>query len=901
MKHFSKNTILVTFFFIQIIFAVDASPELITFTQPDGNTFSGFNRGDEWAGWHETTSGWPIAQNSNDWWVYAESSIDNRLRGSNLRVQSQDDSVYLENHGFSKQLRPKRVHSFENAPIPDLQNTRTDTFVVPLLLVDFPDHAHQYDIETFEDLMNSEGTYSHPNRPGSGSFRDFYHEISYDQFDPISTVDGWYTAPEDHDYYAYSDPNGYPHVLTLVRAMVDSAEAHGMDWSQFDNDGDGTVDALNLIHAGAGAEQGDHSNIWSHKWSLQAANLQVQYDGVWINSYTMNPEIQSNNIVAIGVISHEFGHALGLPDLYDTDYTSSGAGKLALMASGSWGTAGNTPWYPSAMNAWCKTELGWSDVITLSADQAAIEVEQSYSSNLVYRIDHGMDASEYWLVENRQKVGTDVNMQAAGLLFWHIDTEKTQGWGVNNDEPHYGVGLEQADGSYNLENNGSSDNGDPYPGVTGNRSFGYNTVPNSESYYFQPSMISMDNISDPDSVMTFDLTFNDYLIAEMGIDNNTGPAYDEGYFDLTLNNDMIISNMSFQLHFLPNIFDIVSVEALGRTTVDSITYSNGLVELHNPSIAIGTGEFIRVHIFTNSGSNGLATIEYNWVLAEDENGNGIGFQLGSGTYSYSSQPQVFAFTSDTGSVGGYGRYGVSLNNSIPINMFMLQIDDAPDYLTPMDEFYTDQNGNNQWDEGEPLTDINEDGIWTPILELSDRMTGWNTVVTYTNTGIQVAGNTQTPIAVGNGPIFYINNSIDNNAIPGAVVLSITPVVVIDEFGNTGLTLDLTPGTFVITEALATGVDNAIPNSYSLSANYPNPFNPSTSLDYTLPQGSDVVIRLIDITGRTVMESNQYQNPGTYIFTWNGNDYNGQPVSSGLYFLLFKAGSFSKTQKLMLMK
>ncbi|NQV37182.1 MAG: hypothetical protein HQ509_04140, partial [Candidatus Marinimicrobia bacterium] len=74
MKHFSKNTILVTFFFIQIIFAVDASPELITYTHPDGNTFSGFNRGDEWAGWHETSSGWPIAQNSNDWWVYEESS-----------------------------------------------------------------------------------------------------------------------------------------------------------------------------------------------------------------------------------------------------------------------------------------------------------------------------------------------------------------------------------------------------------------------------------------------------------------------------------------------------------------------------------------------------------------------------------------------------------------------------------------------------------------------------------------------------------------------------------------------------------------------------------------------------------------------------------------------------------
>jgi len=297
----------------------------------------------------------------------------------------------------------------------------------------------------------------------------------------------------------------------------------------------------------------------------------------------------------------------------------------------------------------------------------------------VYRIDHTIDDSEYWLVENRQKVGTDVNMPSGGLLFWHIDTEKTQGWGVNNDEPHYGVGLEQADGLYNLENNSGSDGSDPFPGNTDNRNFSYNTTPSTESYYFEPSMITFDNISDPDSLMNFDLVFNEYLIASMDVENSTGPAYDIGYFDISLSNDVTIASMTFQLHFSPNIFDIVNVEAIGRMVVDSVTVSDQTFTLHNPTVSAGNGSILRVHIFTNSGSNGSANIGFNWVVAEDTSGNGIGFQLGNGIYSYAAQAQILSFTSDSGAVGGYGKFGVKLENTVPIKMFLLEIVDGPNF------------------------------------------------------------------------------------------------------------------------------------------------------------------------------------------------------------------------------
>ena len=142
---------------------------------------------------------------------------------------------------IQKGIRPDKRILEDRAPIPNLQATRTDTFHVPLILVEFPDAAATYDSTDFELVMNQPG-YTHLNYNNTGSFRDFYEEISYGQFLPISEVTNWITAPNSHDCYAYNNPNGWSHVQQLVRAMVDSLEAQGFDWSLYDNDNDGYVE-----------------------------------------------------------------------------------------------------------------------------------------------------------------------------------------------------------------------------------------------------------------------------------------------------------------------------------------------------------------------------------------------------------------------------------------------------------------------------------------------------------------------------------------------------------------------------------------------------------------------------------------------------------------------------------
>ena len=282
-----------TIFLCTNLFADLASPTPFKAKQPNGLEVSILNRGNHLQGWHEY-NGWTVVKNDDGWWLYAKANDGNILIPSNVKVGIDNPEQYPMM--LQKGIRPEPRVLIDNAPIPDLNSTRTDTFHVPLLLVEFPDANAVYSPEEIGMVMNQEG-YTHLDNENSGSFRDFYQEISYGNFLPIAEVSDWFMASNGHDYYSYN--NGYQRVRELIRTAVDDLEAAGFDWSVFDNDNDGYVDALNVIHQGPGAEEGDYSNIWSHKSSL--GNLSVSYDGVIISSYNISPEIQNGNLVAIGL------------------------------------------------------------------------------------------------------------------------------------------------------------------------------------------------------------------------------------------------------------------------------------------------------------------------------------------------------------------------------------------------------------------------------------------------------------------------------------------------------------------------------------------------------------------------------------------------------------------------
>jgi immune inhibitor A len=347
---------------------------------------------------------------------------------------------------------------------------------------------------------------------GPGSVRDLYNEMSYGQL-TITTVNlpsslGWKRLSTNYSYYVNNNYGlgGYPqNTQKLCEDLVDLVDPL-VNFAQYDNDGNGWVDGIVIVHPGRGAEfSGSTSDIWSHKWGISPRTK----DGVRVSAYSIQPEYWTNpGDITIGVYAHEIGHLFGLPDLYDTDGSSRGVGRWSLMSSGSWnGSLGNSP---AHMDAWCKIELGWITPTNVAANMTGAIIPRVIDNPTVFRLwEDGAIESQYFLLENRQKVGYDTYLPGAGLLIWHIDDSKTN----NNNEWYPGhtasgnfwVALEQADGGWDMEKNlDQGDAGDPFPGSTNKTTFSSASTPSSDDYAGGQTYVTVTNISPSGSTMTCD-------------------------------------------------------------------------------------------------------------------------------------------------------------------------------------------------------------------------------------------------------------------------------------------------------------------------------------------------------------------------------------------------------------
>lgn len=358
---------------------------------------------------------------------------------------------------------------------------------VVVVLVDFPDQLMTQTAQHFKDLFFSTGVI--PTK----SVREYFQDVTHGLIDLQGEVVGPYRMPQKMKSYAHGASGtgtAAPNAQTMARDAATAANPH-VDFTPFDNDGNGFVDAFIVIHAGPAAEvTGSKDHIWSHKWVLSGSAMAV--DGTKIFAYLTVPEDAK-----IGVCAHELGHLLfGFPDLYDTDNSSEGIGNWCLMAGGSWGGGGDTPCHPSA---WCKAQQGWVSVDnrTTNGSMQIADVKDSHSVVRLWK--QGIVGNEYFLLENRQRKGFDASMPASGLLIWHID-DAISG---NSDESHYKVALMQADGKKDLEAaNNRGDAGDAYPGTSANKTFNSASNPNSKSYSGQVTDVAVTNISASGATMT---------------------------------------------------------------------------------------------------------------------------------------------------------------------------------------------------------------------------------------------------------------------------------------------------------------------------------------------------------------------------------------------------------------
>jgi M6 family metalloprotease-like protein len=293
----------------------------------------------------------------------------------------------------------------------------------------------------------------------------------------------------------------------MVEDAVRAADA-SVDYSRYDNDGpdgvpasgddDGQVDALVVVHAGDGAELGDPNMILSHFWYTQATV--PTHDGVFAWAYATVSETSP-----VGVRAHEFGHLLGLPDLYDrrvgTASRSGGLGAWSLMAAGAWLGDGETP---CDLDAPSKVQLGFVDPIAQASNATGLPLRNLLGQLPdVYQVwTHGRPTTEFLVIENRRRAGLDVALPASGMLVYHVDLQQ-----ATNDDPHaLRVQLLQADGLAEIDSlDSNGDAGDPFPGTGGIVRIDASTRPDTRARDGSDTQIVVSGIGTPSSIMTFDL------------------------------------------------------------------------------------------------------------------------------------------------------------------------------------------------------------------------------------------------------------------------------------------------------------------------------------------------------------------------------------------------------------
>ncbi len=362
---------------------------------------------------------------------------------------------------------------------------------VYVLRVDFPDRASSRPVSDFK------------NPGGNGlvdRMQDYWKEVSLGRL----VID---TAVSSH---VYRLPKARARYLSrpgdLIRDAIGLATQPGEDAEKARLEAF-APDVVVVFFAGPGAESDMERRQPGLPWSNAYGGIAIARIGEQVLRRGMVvAEEPLHGLSPYGVLNHEFGHVLGLPELYAPGKAHEGIGVWGLMGQGTWLGMGERPPHPEA---WSKLQLGWVDPIDVETTQR-VRLPLVERSGQVVRIRTGRDG-EVFLIENRARVGADRGLKGEGLLIWHVDESRKSFRRSQDDPRHKRLDLLTADrwpsdldvGHARGGNRG--DAGDPWA----DRRLGPQPggAPSTDAYDGAPGRFAIRNISPAGEVMEFDVVF----------------------------------------------------------------------------------------------------------------------------------------------------------------------------------------------------------------------------------------------------------------------------------------------------------------------------------------------------------------------------------------------------------
>lgn len=458
--------------------AVKRHQGAVTVRQSDGTTLTVRGFGNHDFNYFTTTDGVLLYQDGLNFYI-AETGSDGMLRSTGvlahengnrgeaeLRLIGAQDKALFNSmmSANATKARMRREPLAENSTL--LPHTGSPK--VPVILVEFSDCPFTVsDPKTvFNKYLNATELFSTATDPvvgrNHGSVKRYFTDMSFGRFTPDFEVYGPVKLPNQLKYYGggASSSEKMNELFTDACTAIDA----DVDFSQYDSNGDGSIDLVYIIYAGYSESLTGNSTdcIYPKSGTLTSSTL---FDGKRLCRYGVNNELngtpadqetQGLLINGIGLFCHEFSHCMGLPDMYPSP--GSVAERCINQNLDYWdlmdaGEYTNNGYRPTEYTAWERERFGWMTIDTLSSPCDAT-LKPLSEGGKAYRILNDKDdtGNEYYIVENVQKTGWNRSVFGHGMLVYHVDYDEHAfslgGCRVNSEAGHPRMTIIAADGIF---------------------------------------------------------------------------------------------------------------------------------------------------------------------------------------------------------------------------------------------------------------------------------------------------------------------------------------------------------------------------------------------------------------------------------------------------------------------
>lgn len=868
--------------------------------QPNGDILDIYASGDEYHHWFHDSQGYTITRDEKGFYVYAQ-KVNEKILPSKYLVGEAipSEKGIRPNLNISpSEWKAKRDIFYENNPRAEERTPTTGQLVNLVIFIKFQGESDfATDISFYDDMLNDTSL-------DANSTYNYYQEVSYGQlavtgefFPPVSPQNTIvaYEDPHPRGYYeAYSpaNPIGYQggdhgeergyREHTLLANAAEYVESMIPEDLPIDGDNDGYVD--NVIYIIKGSPNNWASLLWPHRWSLYYADAYIHGNRVWDFNFQLETHLNSSGN---SVMCHELYHSLGAPDLYRYETDGDPVGMWDLMA-------GNTN-PPQHMNSYMKYYYtNWIPEIPKIEESGTYSLSPvSSNENQVFKIQSWNYAEDIYFEYRRIDPLFESALPSQGLLAYKI----------NNTYAGEGNAGGPPDEVYIYRPGGNSNGGGlltSAPFDDNSNYFGFDSFPPAIGTNGNFTGVDVYDIVVGPEEITFKVDVSNIYFTSL---NNGESLIAGGVNNITWirKNNVTTIDLEYSTDNGENWELIAQVNAntgsynweIPQVNSDQVLLkvtelATGKYDLINQPLTVISELAVPQLLYPQDSASSIATNpEISWQQVMGATAYNLEVSESQTFESTIYSEEVEATSAEIDNLNAYTSYywrvkalnGPLASDYSPIYSFTTgSFTSAPDNVSLQ----------------EPVN--NAINMSYESLELS-----WQQVFAAESYTLQVCKN-----------VYFYTDLIEVSEIETAtyLVTDLDPLTryywrvrAHNSFGDSGWSAI---NQFVTSQAVSND-NNSVQLVNSYQGNYPNPFNPETTISFTVGadtrgQTQAVSARIYNLRGQLVNELvNANLKSDNYKYTWKGKDMSGKDVASGVYYLRLQIGNDIKTGKMVLMK